>query len=50
MIKNINDLWGEPAYFASVEEMKNCISECGYELPHDGLIEGRDYEVIDDEF
>ncbi len=47
MIKNINDFYGEWLDFDDVEEMETCIKECGYDLPEDGLKEGRDYEVIE---
>jgi len=46
MIKNINDEYGMPEIFESVEEMAQAISECMFDLPADGLKEGRDYEVV----
>ena len=49
MIRNINDSYGDPITFASVEEMADAIRECGYEIPEDGLREGRDYEEVDDD-
>jgi hypothetical protein len=45
-IKNINEKFGDPVEFESVEEMAQAIRDCGYDLPADGLVEGRDYEVI----
>ena len=49
MIRNINDRYGDPVTFASVEEMAAAIRECGYEIPEDGLREGRDYEEVGDD-
>ena len=46
MIKNINEDYGMPEFFESVEEMEKVISECMFDLPADGLKEGRDYEVV----
>ena len=46
MIKNINDTYGDPIEFDTVEEMEQAIEACGYALPYDGLVEGRDYEEI----
>lgn len=45
-IRNINPAWGDPIEFADADEMAMLIEMCGYELPEDGLIEGRDYERI----
>lgn len=47
-IKNINDSFGEPIEFNSIEEMEQAILASGYELPQDGLREDRDYEIITD--
>ena len=47
-IKNINECWGDPVSFDSVEEMAAAITNCGMELPEDGLVEGRDYMVLED--
>ena len=46
MIRNINDEFGDPVEFESVEEMEQAIQEMGYTIPEDGLKEGRDYEII----
>jgi hypothetical protein len=46
-IRNINEAFGESVEFDSVNEMIQAICNCGYALPADGLIESRDYEVID---
>jgi hypothetical protein len=50
-IRNINegfgDISGEQSEFDSVEEMATAIEACGY-MPADGLVEGRDYERIDE--
>jgi hypothetical protein len=46
-IRNINEAFGESVEFESVEKMATTICDCGYEIPEDGLVEGRDYEVID---
>jgi hypothetical protein len=45
-IKNINSDLGDAVTFSSVEEMAAAVIACGYELPDDGLVEGRDYEVV----
>lgn len=52
MIRNINEAYGDPELFESVEAMEEAIHELdelnpgeGY-WPSDGLIEGRDYEVV----
>ena len=42
-IKNINENFGDPVEFNNVEEMETAIKGCGYSIPDDGLIEGRDY-------
>jgi len=42
-IKNINENFGEPVEFETVEEMAAAIQASGYELPADGLLDGRDY-------
>jgi hypothetical protein len=47
MIKNINEFYGDSVSFENVEEMASCIRDCGYDLPEDGLKEGRDYEVVE---
>ncbi|MCK9324572.1 MAG: hypothetical protein M0P69_03660 [Bacteroidales bacterium] len=46
MIRNINSSFGDPVNFENVAEMEECILRCDYELPADGLKEGRDYETI----
>lgn len=48
MIQNINPIYGDPEAFSSVEEMEECIRECGYDLPEDSLIEGIDYIILED--
>lgn len=48
-IKNINSKWGDEVIFDSVEEMENDIIDCGYGLPDGGLIEGKDYEFVNDD-
>lgn len=45
-VKNINEKFGDPLTFLSVGEMAAAIRKCGYKIPADGLVEGRDYEVI----
>jgi len=45
-IRNINEAFGDAIEFASVEEMAVSVQACGYEIPADGLVESRDYEVI----
>ena len=45
-VQNINSAFGDAVYFGSVEEMAEAIQECGYELPADGLVEGRDYREV----
>ena len=47
MIKNINENFGDPVLFDTVEEMAAELEKLGY-MPDDGLVEGRDYEVIED--
>lgn len=46
MIININSAYGEPVEMEDVAEMEAGILECGYELPADGLKEGRDYKEV----
>lgn len=46
MIKNINEDFGDPVLFSTVEEMAAELEKLGY-MPDDGLVEGRDYEVVD---
>ena len=55
MIKNINENFGDPEFFDTVEDMERAIHELdelnpgeGY-WPEDGLVEGRDYEVVEEE-
>lgn len=43
-VVNINENYGDPVTFGSVAELEQAIKDCGYELPEDGLQEGRDYE------
>jgi hypothetical protein len=48
-IRNINRELGatdETVTFASVEEMADAVRACGFALPEDGLVEGRDYAKI----
>jgi len=45
-IKNINENFGDSIEFDSVEEMEATVEACGYELPADGLLEGRDFENV----
>jgi hypothetical protein len=47
-IRNINEKFGDALDFGSVEEMAQCIADCGYSLPEDGLVDGRDYEHVVD--
>ena len=46
MLRNINENFGMGIEFESVAEMHDTIMACGYVIPEDGLIEGRDYEVV----
>ena len=46
MIRNINDAYGDPITFGTLAEMEQAIRDSGYEIPSDGLEEGRDYEVV----
>lgn len=43
-----NEKFGDPAFFetGSVEKLASAIEECGYELPEDWLVEGRDYRYV----
>ena len=45
-IKNINERYGDAITFDSIDEFRKSIRNCGYNVPDDGLVEGRDYEVI----
>lgn len=45
-IKNINAAFGDLIEFDSVTDMADAIRACGYQVPDDGLKEGRDYENI----
>ena len=45
-IVNINDKWGDPIEFDSVEEMEDAIRKSGYDIPEGGLKVGVDYEEI----
>lgn len=47
MIRNINESFGDCIEFDTVEDMAMAIRDCGYEPPEDGLVEGRDYEIIE---
>jgi len=47
MIRNINEQFGDIIEFESVDEMVCAIESCGYTVPEDGLLEGRDYETIE---
>lgn len=46
MIRNVNEMFGDSVEFDSVDEMAEAIVACGYDLPADGLEEGRDFEVV----
>ena len=46
MYRNINSRYGDPISFSTLAQLENAIRECGYELPEDGLQEGRDYEIV----
>lgn len=48
MIKNINEDFGDPILFDTVEEMAAELEKLGY-MPDDGLVEGRDYEVVEEQ-
>lgn len=48
-IRNINPEFGSTdatVTFADVGEMSSAILACGYAIPEDGLVEGRDYETV----
>ena len=45
-VQNINSAFGDAVCFDNVDEMAEAIKECGYELPADGLVEGRDYKEV----
>ena len=45
MIRNVNENFGDSVEFDSVSEMEAAILACGYDLPADGLVEGRDFEA-----
>lgn len=47
MIRNINENFGDPVEFETVEEMAAELEKLGY-MPEDGLVEGRDYEIIEE--
>ena len=47
MIRNINEKYGMAVEFDSIEEMENTIRSMGYDIPEDGLVDGRDFEVIE---
>lgn len=46
MVRNINSNYGDSIEFNTVEELGEAIQQCGYDLPDDGLVEGRDYEIV----
>lgn len=46
MIRNINDEFGDPTTYDTVDEFAQAILDCEFELPEDGLKEGRDYEIF----
>ena len=48
MIKNINEDFGDPILFDTVEEMAAELEKLGY-MPDDGLVEGRDYEGVEEQ-
>ena len=48
MIKNINENFGDPILFDTVEEMVAELEKLGY-MPEDGLVEGRDYETVEEQ-
>lgn len=45
-VQNINSAFGDAVCFDNVDEMAEAIKDCGYELPADGLVEGRDYREV----
>jgi hypothetical protein len=45
-IRNINSAFGMSVNFDTVDEMATAIQASGYDLPEDGLKNGRDYEVV----
>jgi hypothetical protein len=47
MIQNINAAYGMSVSFGTVEQMEAHIRACGYSIPEDGLVEGRDYEDVE---
>jgi hypothetical protein len=49
-IKNINPDFGDTVEFASISEMQKAIVACGYAIPADGLKEGRDYDIMKNEY
>jgi hypothetical protein len=48
MIVNINEAFGDSVEFDTVQEMAECIQLSGYDLPFDGLREGRDYQEAEE--
>lgn len=46
MIVNINEAFGDSVEFETVAEMEQCIKLSGYDIPEDGLREGRDYQEL----
>jgi hypothetical protein len=46
MIMNINPHYGDSVEFENVSEMRQAILACGFEVPSDGLREGRDYVYV----
>jgi hypothetical protein len=45
-IRNINEKYGDPIVFACENEMEEAVKASGYEVPEEGLVEGRDYEYV----
>ena len=45
-IRNINPAYGDAIVMRNPAEMARLIQKCGYDLPEDGLKEGRDYEEL----
>lgn len=48
MIININPHFGDSITFEDETEMEQAIMECGYSVPDDGLVEGRDFILYSD--
>lgn len=46
---NITTHFGDNVTFNSLEEMEQAIRNSGYKIPDGGLVEGRDYEVEEED-